>query len=373
MKKTFLFGGIVASLLLTACPKVEEDYYWSKDVDKDFKFALGEHIKDLPVFTAGTIDHSISDTDADGIKFATVYINPAYKISLCNTAYETVLRENDFTYMAGEGGLYRYAKSVTMEYTMYVTYGGYKDKQTKKDMFAIEAFLYKDKSETWPEEEIVSVLGKNIPVIDAPYYVAQTGVQYETEIVQILCFGLDETSETTYYGLLQKAGYVVRTNASACNAVNHDDLINIDFYYDFDYAALLIQAYLLDDSYAWPAETVRQLLGMDLPIYSDPAVTYTSGNAQLDEEHIFYTIGCDYAPSSCMSTYTNQLINAGWVKEGEDEDLPDYWPIFLGEFARFKYGDDLHSIEIRYYDPSNPLLSGYDNLYYPIMLIIIYY
>ncbi|MCF0108415.1 MAG: hypothetical protein HUJ59_05400 [Bacilli bacterium] len=92
------------------------------------------------------------------------------------------------------------------------------------------------------------------------------------------------------------------------------------------------------------------------------------------ENGSYYNIvECDYAPKSSLSVYTEQLIGAGWTKEPEDADLPDDWPLFLateGHMERFHKGT--HEIEVRYYDPEDLLTGQYYDLYYPILMIIIY-
>lgn len=369
MKKLSLVP-IVASIMLSGCVNSSGPIYWSKKADKDIRYAIGSYIKELPIFRGGPVKESKTGIDG-GIKYATVYTLSEYDRRTSNTMYRTEMMRNDFTIQTLETGLYRGVKSVSLEYILVVTYGGYQDNHGN-DIFAVETFLYKDKQENWPTREIKSVVKEDIPHIEAPYYYIETGSSYGMDFFQLYCFGLTSNSENEYYQILKNAGYITRTNSSACNAVKHSSKINLDFYYDVEQEVLFIQGYLLEDEMVWPENEIKAKFGMDLPIYSDPAVTYRSGNYVLENGNTYYVVECEYAPSSSLNAYTTQLITDGWEKEPEDKDLPEDWPIFMSaNFARFTKGK--HLIEVRYYDPSDPILGQlYEYLYYPILMIIIY-
>jgi len=361
---------LLTSLVLSGCVGQNAGkVYWSKSADKDIRYAIGDYISELPVYKEGTIKESEKGTNS-GTKYATVYTLSNYNSRIANTIYKTELVDNGFTIDTIESGIYRGTKSVSLEYILVVTYTTYED-YNDNNISAVSTYLYKDKTETWPTDEVKSVLGEDIPHIKGSYYYASVGNYSGTNYVIVCVYGVGSSSEDEYYALLGQNGYVTRTNSTSCNAVKHSSRINLDFYYD-DYECLVIQGYLLTQDMVWPTAAIKNLLGMDLPVYSDPAVTYSSGYTYLENSKKYYTVQCEYAPSSSLNAYTNQLINAGWVKEGEDVDLPDDWPIFLSDkFARFNYGE--HSIEVRYYDPSDEIIAQmYTSLTYPVLMIIIY-
>lgn len=357
-----------ASLIGCNSNTAKNRIYWSSEADTNICYAVGNYISEIPLLEGEIIDTTFGTNS--GTKYATVTLETEFKASLSLISYKTALEDNDFTLYALSDDYHQATKSVSIEYTLVIIYKAVD--QSNKHYFLLQTYLYQDKLLSWPSETIKSVLKKDIPSIPANYFQVQTGTSGSTPYVIVYVYGLTEASEAAYAQILKNNSYLVRTSPTTglYNAVNSVDLINLDFYYDTDYEVLAIQGYLLDKIYAWPTNDIINILGFDLPTYYDPAVTYLTGYMTLENSKSYYCIECDYAPSSCLLAYNALLTEDGWEKEGEEVELPSDWPLFLGDFARYTKGT--HSIEVRYYDPSNPLLSGY-NLFAPIMLIIIYY
>jgi len=345
----------------------EKKVYWDEETDEKIRYAIGDFIKDLPLMV-GTVVSSITG-DNDGLKYVDLTLSTGYGASMNNLIYKTELTKNDFTVQqTGTEGLYQAYKSVSYEYMLIVLYRNVAS--GKSVNFQIETYLYQDKTTTWPTDSVVSYLGKDIPHLDGGYYYFAASTSYEDTFV-LGVYGLDETSLETYINLLKQAGYITRENIYFYNAVEKASYINLDFYFDETEQALIIQGYLLDAIYDWPTTKVKTMLGFDLPVFYEEQITYLPGIMTLENSKNYYCIECEYASSESLNTYTTQLTNDGWEVEGEEVDLPDDWPLFLGSFKRFTKQN--HSIEVRYYDPSNPLTSGYENIYFPILLIIIYF
>ena len=371
---------ILPTMALTGCNKneplvpPEPVIHWTEEIDDYLKESIGEYYVEIPIFTEGDFYEGSVETE-DDITYTTLYLDTQLSTSTANLVYKTVLLNNDFVIDTLDSGLYQATKSVSLEHVLVVTYASYKDKKRNTNVFAIETFLYRDKMVSWPTDDVTDFFGCDIPHYEAPYYQFQKGYDSSgTELIAVVAYGVVSDCETKYMQTLKSAGYVVRTGLSTCNAISHEDKINLEFYYDEDYQALVIYGGKLTDDLTWPTEWIKQILGADaIPVYSDPAVTYNHGQAILENGSYYNIVECDYAPKSSLSVYTEQLIGAGWTKEPEDADLPDDWPLFLateGHMERFHKGT--HEIEVRYYDPEDLLTGQYYDLYYPILMIIIY-
>lgn len=372
---------ILPVMLLTGCGDQgqKEDPptpspYWDEEIDEYLQASVGEYFNQVPIFSEGLL-YDVRIDSEEGVDYTTLYFDTELTVSTANLVYKTLALSKDFTVTTVQSGLYQATKSVSLEYVLVVTYGAYQDRTRSGNVFAIETFLYKDKITEWPGEEVFDFFGCDIPEFEAPYYQFQRGQTEDgTEMIAIAAFGAGKDSETEYLGILKNAGYVVRTGTSTCNAIHHEDKVNLEFYYDEDYEALIIYGAKLTADLTWPTAWVRQLLGNDaIPVYSDPAVTYTHGQAILENGSYYNIIECQYAPKSSLMAYTQQLVELGWEVEGDDVSLPDDWPIFIatdGHMERLHKGT--HEVELRYYDPEDPL-TGYNyELYYPILMIIIY-
>lgn len=375
---TFLLAGCTGGKNDPPTPKPKPEVHWTQEIDDYVKESLDDYYKDLPIFTEGEFFEG-NVTEEDGTNYTTLYFDTELTIQMANMVYRTTCMSQGFDVSTLKSGLYQASKSVSLEYVLVVTYGTYKEKTNALNTFAIETFLYRDKITEWPTEEVESVLGCDIPHIEAPYYqfhkdVAEGGVEY----FELDVFGLDDKAETTYMGILKEAGYVVRTGTSTCNAISHEDRVQLEFMYNEEYEVLAILGYELSAELTWPTQWVKQLLGNDaIPVYSDPAVTYWHGTTALEYGSMktYNIIECSYAPRSAMSVYAQQMVNAGWERESDDASLPDDWPLFIWSaqndyMARFNKGT--HTVEVRYYDPDDPLTGANYELSYPFLMIIIY-
>lgn len=352
----------------------EPKVYWSEEIDDYLKESLNEFYNQVPIFTEGELIEGEVDEE-NGITYTIITLETELSLQMANLAYKTALMSNEYSITSLNNGYYQAAKSVSLEYVLVVNYGVYKNRGDDYNTFYIQTYLYRDKLTEWPSEELEDFFGCEIPEFEAPYYQFQRGVaEDDIEMVAIAAFGAGKDSETTYMGILKDAGYVVRTGTSTCSAVSHEDRVNLEFYYEEANDVLVIYGSILTEDLTWPTTWLRGLLkDEELPVYSDPAVTYGHGRAVLENGEYYNIVECQYAPKSSLMSYTKTLVDAGWELEDEDADLPDYWPIFIateGHMARFHKGT--HEVEVRYYDPDD-LLTGYNyELYYPILMIIIY-
>lgn len=383
LKKLF----VIPLLALTSCggssisstdstTSEETKYYWNEKVDSDLRQTIGDYISYLPVFTECKSAVSVNE-ESDGIEYTLIDCVTELSQTMSKMVYKTQLVDAGFQLTNIDNGAMAAFKSVSTEYSLIAQFGSY------EDHINIIAYLFKDKSQSWPSEYAIEVLGEDIPHYEANWYTGQVAIQSGVKLFQIVCYEVPANCIDEYYMTLKNAGYITRSNDSYYNAVHNTKLINLDFLYDNDEHVLVIQGYKLDSASVWPEATIKNKFGFELPVYVDPAVTYLSGyeNFQVfdggEDYHVvsLYTVQCEYAPRSCLSSYDASLKEAGW--EIDDDDLPDEWPMFIcseGYFNRYKMTDEKgeHSIEVRYYTPEDPVQSVYGNLPYPIMVIIIY-
>lgn len=362
----------MVAMLISGCTSKPKPIHWNETVDADLRYAVQEYLYEIPVMDGEIIKSMHGYDEASKTKYANVAIETSISPNTANIAYKTLLLENNYTVDANADGSHLAVKDVSIEYKLVLFYeattsGG-------KNIFSLQTYLYQDKITTWPGDDIKEVLGSDIPHYKAPYYYIESGINYGTLMFQLLCFGITPSSENEYVSILKKAGWITRKYNGLNNAVLEKTGANLDFYYDEEYEALLIQGYLLPNKPSWPGDAIKNKFGFTLPKYDSDEVTYYGGYQYLSETQKYYCVEVEYVDKNCIKTYTNQLLKQGWLQEGEDEPLPDDWPFFLGESERFKSKNNEHSVEIRFYDPDNPLLymNGYD-IPYPIMLIVIYY
>lgn len=343
-------------------------FYEGEEVDLVIKEALGEYETYLPrLDTYNDISCSYDiDVETD-IKYTEIlYLVDDYEESLKN--YSLNLKFNDFIIQNGAtypNAQQKFAtKSVSEDTSLFIEVVGFIDQEDLLDKLLVRSYLYIDKELSWPEEEVVAALGKNIPSIECQYYNYQfVEIDENNTGIIILCYG-DESLVDEYEKILKNNGYHFRyTSTESLNStINHETKITIDFYYDEDYQALAILAKNAYDDEAWPTEKVEELLGFSLPIYADPAVSYQVNELPGDEtsQFIKLEIDCVYAPKSSLDAYCALLDNDGWVQEDiiMSEDM-----CFMG----FVYTKNNKTIDVVYFQD---LTGQYQMM--PALIIYIY-
>lgn len=197
---------------------------------------LGEYMSLFPVYDSDTYQLDIFTQQNS----KTLRIVPHLKDKDSEKAladYSVVLRLNEFL-ITDDNGV-KIAQKRVSEYQILVIQAGleYQD-------FVIYTYIYQDKATSWPEEAVLSVLGKSIPEVNAPYFQYQIQqITTETYAIVIASYGITSSYISTYTEKLMESDYYVE-QVYYYYVADKDD-VEILYYFDTENNYMYLQAYLI--------------------------------------------------------------------------------------------------------------------------------
>lgn len=149
--------------------------------------------------------------------------------------YAVVLRLQDFA-LVDDGGI-KIAQKRVSDYQILVVQAGVEDQD-----FVLYTYLYQDKLTSWPGEAVRSVLGKDIPPVDAPYFQYQIqALTTETSAILIACYGVTSSVVSEYTETLLAKDYYVE-QVYYYYVADKDD-VEIVYTFDIENDYFYLQAY----------------------------------------------------------------------------------------------------------------------------------
>ena len=296
----------------------ESTTLWNKQVDSILFKAVGEFYRQIPVFSADSYDAQLQIQD--GLQIGSVIcFTKEYDTALDTYSIVLKLSNFDVNQYEEEGTTFCIATSRVSSYQMLVLqYQVGKDLNSGGYLY-IMAYLYEDRLLNWPSNQIIAVIGQDIPQVEANYYQFATQDYGDITIAIIACYEISDPYSTiqAYLTTLENNGYSWKTLEDAYYCVNDETGIEIDFYYDESYEYLHIQTYLIPGDKNWPSSDLEELFPVEIPKYEEAGVRYFYGLSQTSDKALVFEIDCSNASPSSEDTYKETLENNGWIHNDE--------------------------------------------------------
>ena len=150
---------------LTGCDKSSTSeetrpVHWNETVDQTLYNALGEFYVNVPVFTADS--YSSENVTDQGINLANIKCYTSD--SSADKTYSVVLKLNEYsTAEYDDNGTYIIAPKRVSSYQLVCLQIEMATSLQKGNYLNIFAYLYEDRLESWPTNQIVATIGQDIP------------------------------------------------------------------------------------------------------------------------------------------------------------------------------------------------------------------
>ena len=305
---------------LTGCDKSSTSeetrpIHWNETVDQTLYNALGEFYVNVPVFTADS--YSSENVTDQGINLANIKCYTSD--TSADKTYSVVLKLNEYsTAEYDDNGTYIIATKRVSSYQLVCLQIEMATSFKNGNYLNIFAYLYEDRLESWPTNQIAATIGQDIPHYDASYYQFSAQQIGDINVALVACYGdvNNVPSPLAYKAILEDNGYTIKSNSGAYYATSEASGLEIDFMFDEEYNALIIQAYILPGSSTWPSDDLEQLFSVEIPPYVESGVRYFYGLAQDQTTNaLIYTIQVANASDNAEATYKATLEQNGWTQD----------------------------------------------------------
>lgn len=236
---------------------------------------------------------------------------------------------------------------VTITDDLYIQY------QLVEDFFELLVYRVSVRYDEWPSPIFIELFGEDIPCAKAESYEFGVTQDFEGRTgIYLYCNKVTSNYDETYAALLQENGYVVTGNRSLYIAINEEKEIKIEFYL-FEANCLYLQAFSTGDLYPWPSNSIIRILGYDLPKYEEEGTKLSYRYMDVEDGTSVFIIYYDYASSSSLTAYGQQLIALGYEKSIDESHESS--TIKSDVYYQNKGLENEHMIQVMYHMEENCL------------------